>query len=151
MGPQKLANTECPTQMGTTSSSIFFFRKHICQKIRPVLKSLGKKLSDGTLKPGKIKLEVFLNSKSKKCVKFQKKICTIQRNENVLPGGVVVQDETWQGGGGAGAGGMVQFFFWNLTHFFDFEFKNTSNLIFPGFKVPSKSFFPKNFKTGLTF
>ena len=98
--------------MGTTSSSIFFFRKHICQKIRPVLKFLGKKLSDGTLKPEKIKLEVFLNSKSKKCVKFQKKICTIQRNENVLPGGVV-QDETWQGGygGGAGAGGMVQFFF----------------------------------------
>ena len=35
-------------------------------------------------------------------------------------------------------GGMVQIFFWNLTHFFDFEFKNTSNLIFLGFKVPSE-------------
>ena len=40
---------------------------------------------------------------------------------------------------------------WNLRHFFDFEFKNTSNLIFVGFKVPSKRFFHKNFKTGLTF
>ena len=42
-------------------------------------------------------------------------------------------------------------FFWNLTQFFDIQFKNTSNLIFKGFKVPSKRFFQKYFKTGLTF
>ena len=28
-----------------------FFLNHICQKVTPDLKSLGKKLSDGTLKP----------------------------------------------------------------------------------------------------
>ena len=42
-------------------------------------------------------------------------------------------------------------FFFEFDTFFDNQFKNTSNLIFPGFKVPSKSFFPMNFKTGLTF
>ena len=42
-------------------------------KSKPCLKSLNKNLSDGTLKPGKIKLEVFLDLKSKKGVKFQKK------------------------------------------------------------------------------
>ena len=35
-------------------------KNHICQKVTPDLKSLGKKLLDGTLKPRKIKLEVFL-------------------------------------------------------------------------------------------
>ena len=54
-------------------------------------------------------------------------------------------------GSGAGSGGTVQNLFWNLTPFSDFKFKNTSNLIFPGFKVPSESFSFKNFKTGLTF
>ena len=48
-------------------------KNHIRQKVSPVLKFLGKKLSDGTLKLRKIKLEVFLNLKSKKGVKFQKK------------------------------------------------------------------------------
>ena len=38
------------------------------QKGRPVLKFLWKNLSDGTLKPRKIRSEVFLNSKSKKWV-----------------------------------------------------------------------------------
>ena len=42
-------------------------------KSKPCLKSLNKNLSDGTLKPGKIKLEVFLDLKSKKGVKFKKK------------------------------------------------------------------------------
>ena len=50
----------------------------------------------------------------------------------------------WKGGG------MVQFFFWNLTLFFYIHFKNTSNLIFPSFKVPYERFFHKDFKTGLT-
>ena len=54
-------------------------------------------------------------------------------------------------GGGKGGRGMVQFFFWNLTLFFDFEFKTTSNLIFLDFKVPFERFFHKDFKTGLTF
>ena len=61
----------------------------------------------------------------------------IQRNETVIARGV-------------GAGGMVQMF-GNLTQFFDIQFKNTSNLIFLGFKVPSESFFPKDFKSGVTF
>jgi hypothetical protein len=51
-------------------------------------------------------------------------------------------------GGGAG---MMQILFWNLTHFFDIQFKNTFNLIFLDFKVPSERFFNKDFKTGLTF
>ena len=41
-------------------------KNHIWQKVSPVFKFLNKNLSDGILKPGKIKLEVFLNSKSKK-------------------------------------------------------------------------------------
>ena len=45
----------------------------------------------------------------------------------------------------------MQNHFSDLTFFFDFEFKNTSNLIFPGFKVPSERFFFKTFKTGPTF
>ena len=52
-------------------------KNHICQKISPVLKFLNKNLSDGTLKPGKIKLEVFLNLKSKKGVKSEKWFCTL--------------------------------------------------------------------------
>ena len=42
-----------------------------------------------------------------------------------------------------------QLFFWNLTHFFDVQINNTSNLILLSFKVPSKSFFHKFFKTDL--
>ena len=42
-------------------------------------------------------------------------------------------------------------FFSEFDTFFYVQFKNTSNLIFSSFKVPSKSFFSKNFKTGLTF
>ena len=47
--------------------------------------------------------------------------------------------------------GQGRIFFWNLTPFFDFKFKNTSNLIFLGFKVPFERFLFKNLKTGLTF
>ena len=54
--------------------NFLFFLNQICQKVRPVLKFLWKKLSDGTLKPSKIKLEVFSNWISKQCVKFQKKL-----------------------------------------------------------------------------
>ena len=42
-------------------------------------------------------------------------------------------------------------FSFRLTNFFDIQFKNTSNLIFLDFKVPSERFFHKDFKTGLTF
>jgi hypothetical protein len=52
--------------------------------------------------------------------------------------------------GGGGAGGMVQFSF-EFDTFFYIQFKNTYNLIFLGFKVPSERFFHKNFKTGLNF
>jgi hypothetical protein len=47
---------------------------------------------------------------------------------------------------GTVAGDMVQNYFWNLTHFFDIQFKNTSNLIFQGFKVPSERFFSQEFQ-----
>ena len=59
--------------------------------------------------------------------------------------------EIFPGGGGAGSGGMVQICFLEFDTFFYIQFKNTSNLIFLGFKVPFESFFHKNFKTGLTF
>ena len=52
-------------------------KNHICQKVSPVLKSLNKNLLDGILKAGIIKLEVFLNLKSKNGVKFQKRFCTV--------------------------------------------------------------------------
>ena len=42
-------------------------------------------------------------------------------------------------------------FFLNLRIFFDIQFKNTFNLILLSFKVPSKRFCHKVFKTGLTF
>ena len=41
--------------------------------------------------------------------------------------------------------------FFGNWHFFLYSFKTTSNLNFLGFKVPSKSFFPKNFKSGVIF
>ena len=50
----------------------------------------------------------------------------------------MVQDETWRGGGGADPGGMVPIFFFLFFFYYYFEFENTSNLIFPGFKMPSK-------------
>jgi hypothetical protein len=37
------------------------------------------------------------------------------------------------------------------TFFFNIHFKNTFNLIFLGFKMPSERFFRKDFKTGLAF
>ena len=49
---------------------------------------------------------------------------------------------------GGGGSGVVQFLVGNLAYF---QLKNASNLIFPDFKVSSKSFFPKDFKIGLTF
>ena len=42
-----------------------YLKNHIFQKVRPVLKTLWKNLSDGTLKLNKSKLEVFLNWISK--------------------------------------------------------------------------------------
>ena len=47
--------------------------------------------------------------------------------------------------------GQGRIYFLEFYPFFYFEFKNTSNLIFPDFKVPSESFLFKNFETGLTF
>ena len=41
--------------------------------------------------------------------------------------------------------------FLRLDTFFVFQFENTSNLIFLGFKVSSERFFHKFFKIGLTF
>ena len=70
-------------------------------------------------------------------------------------GGRVQKHFFLPGGRGAGGifswGGRVQNHFSDLKFFFEIQFKNTLNLIFPSFKVPSKSFLFKNFKTGLTF
>ena len=46
---------------------------------------------------------------------------------------------------------MVQNSFCTLRHFFDIQFKNTSNLIFLSFKVPCKSFFSRFSKQDLLF
>jgi hypothetical protein len=54
-----------------------------------------------------------------------------------------------RGGGGVtlpgdwGSGGMVPKLFWNLTTFFDIQFKNTSNLNFLDFKCHLKDFFTR--------
>ena len=70
-------------------------------------------------------------------------------------GGRVQKKFFLPGGRGAGGifswGGRVQNHFSDLTFFFEIQFKNTLNLIFPSFQVPSKSFLFKNLKTGLTF
>ena len=59
------------------------------------------------------------------------------------------------GGSGAGGiinwGGRVQNHFSDLKIFFEIQFKNILNLIFPSFKVSSKSSLFKDLKTGLTF
>ena len=47
--------------------------------------------------------------------------------------------------------GQGRISFLEFEFFFDFEFKNTSNLIFPGFKFAYERFLFKDFKTGLTF
>ena len=113
-------------------------------KSKPCFEILEQNFFYGTLKPGKIKLEVFLNSKSKKNVKSEKWFCTLPP-QLIMPPAPLPPGKTFS------FLCMVQIFFWNLTHFFYFEFKNTSNLIFPDFKVPSESFLFKNFETGLTF
>jgi hypothetical protein len=56
-----------------------------------------------------------------------------------------------EGGGRGEGGGREYYFFWNLTPFFDIHFKNTSNLIFLDFKVPSENVFPKDFKSGVHY
>ena len=76
---------------------------------------MKKRLSDDTLKLRKIKLKVFLNWISKKCVKPE-----IQFGTEIL----IMRGRGW----------YVPIFFWNLTHFFDIQFKNTFNLIFPRFQ-----------------
>ena len=57
------------------------------------------------------------------------------------------------GGGGEGGGrrGQGRNVLGEFDTFFGYSIKNTSNLIFPSFKVPFKSFFHNNFKTGLIF
>jgi hypothetical protein len=65
-----------PPKWGHIQTQFSIFKNHKFQKVRPVLKTLQKNLSDGTLKLSKIKLEVFLNSILKKCVKLKKNIET---------------------------------------------------------------------------
>ena len=65
-------------------------KNQICQKVGPVLKFLNKNLSDGTLKPGKIKLEVFLNLKSKKGVKSEKWFCTLPPPHFIHPHPLII-------------------------------------------------------------
>ena len=110
-------------------------KNHICQKVSPVLKSLGKKLLDGTLKPGKIKLEVFLNWISIKRVKFQK------TNSSLPPPPTTFHHHPL----------AIFLLFWNLTPFFDFKFKNTSNLIFPKFQGAIWKIFIQEFQNRAYF
>ena len=108
--------TGCPSDMLTTSDWILKIEKSHMPKVSPVLKFLNKNLLDGTLKSGKIKLEVFLNLKSKK--KFQTwKMVTLPPKKNFfLPGG--------SGAGGIISwGGRVQNHFSDLTLFLIFNLK----------------------------
>ena len=124
-------------------------KNHICQKVSPVLKFLNKNLSDGTLKLGKIKLEVFLDSKSKKNSNSKRKSYPAPPSHDLPP----PPPPPGGGGGRGGEGGVGQNLFleFDTFFFFYFEFKNTSNLIFPSFKGPSERFLFKDFKTGPTF
>ena len=72
----------------------------------------------------------------------------------VVEGGGRGQGRNWYLGGGGGRWweeGAGKNFFLEFDTFFYIQFKNTFNLIFPGFKVPYERFLFKNFKTGLTF
>jgi hypothetical protein len=58
-------------------SRFWKLKNHKCQKVSPVLKSLNKNLSYGTLKLEKIKMEVIWNLKSKKNFKSEKWFWTL--------------------------------------------------------------------------
>ena len=103
------------------------------------MKFFNENLSDGTLKYGKIKLEIF-KLDIKKSVKFQKKF--------LVGGGGREEIDIWGWWWEEGAG---KNFFLEFDIFFDIQFKNTSNFIFPGFKVPYETFLFKDFRTGPTF
>ncbi len=57
---ENVLNTGCPTNMLTSSGFLKTEKSHM-SKSMPCFEVLGKKLLDGTLKPGKIKLEVVSN------------------------------------------------------------------------------------------
>ena len=65
--------------------NFLFSKTRYVKKLRPIQKSLGKNLSEGILKPRKIKLEVFLNSKSKKVSNSKKKIVPCHLNLHFHP------------------------------------------------------------------
>ena len=101
-------------------------------KSKPCFKILGKKAFRWHLETQENQIGCIFKFKLKKRHQIPKKICTLPPFPPPPPPGNIS-------------------LFWNLTPLFDFKFKNTSNVIFLGFKGPSESFFPKNFKTVLTF
>ena len=111
-------------------------------KSKPCFEILGKKTFRRHLETWENQIGSIFRLNIKKSVKFQKKIFPAPSshhhplNIKKSPQGVVVK-----GGGREGQGRI----------FFDIQFKNTSNLISPSFKVPSKSFFPRISKQGLLF
>ena len=130
--------------MLTTADSTLKFLKSNLSKSKTYFEILGKKAFRWHLEIWKTQIESIFKLKIKKRCQTAKK--NLHHNAVIARGWGC----RWHYYQGVGVQAWCKFF-WNLTHFFDFQFKNTSNLIFPDFKVSSKSFFPKDFKIGLIF
>ena len=144
--------------MLTTSDSILQFLKPLISKSKSCFENLVKRLLHGTLKLSKIKLEVFLNWISKKCLKVQKEFCTMPPPPPPSPPGNISKtfsgfsiQRTCQGMVGVEEVVWCKDLFCFLRHFFGIQFINTSNLLLLRFKVTSESFFTRFFKQVLLF
>ena len=122
-------------------------------KSKPCFEILGKKAFRWHLETWKNQIGSIFKLNIKKSVKFQKKILpcpSLPPPSTTTPWGGFfdIQGVVVEGGGREGQG---RIFFLEFDTFFDIQFKNTSNLISPSFKVPSKNFFPRISKQGLLF
>ena len=118
-------------------------------KSKPCFEILGKTAFRWHLESWENQIGSIINLNIKKVSNSKKKFYPTPPSNHLPPpppGNIF-----WGQWGKVGGGGGREDFFLKFDTFLDIQFKNTSNLIFSGFKVPSKSFFPKNFKTGLTF
>ena len=126
-------------------------KNHICQKVSPFLKSLNKNLSDGILKPGKIKLKVFLNWISKKVWNSKKK------NSSLPPPPTTFHHHPLAISLGGGGGrwweeGAGKIFFFGIWHFFFIFILKILPIWFSQVsKCHLKAFFPRILKQGLLF
>jgi hypothetical protein len=125
--------------MLTTSDQIFDFYKPDMSKSKTTFEILGKKAFRWHLETQNNQIGSIFKFKIKKKVSNSKK--------NIAPcplfHPLAISQKKLYLPHPPPAGNFSPF--WNLTLFFYFEFKNTSNLIFLGFKVPSKSFFSQGF------